>query len=799
MRQRVNGVATAFPGLISVLINPIVTLLQSGQRVPLDAASGEWGGLDTSLRYADDTFVLPMTAPTAGDSLALEVDVQDMAAMNLDSNPASPVDWVAGAWSAWEDASGQAGDIGGPDSQSAALSVSATVAATGVTLESSSALSGEGDELLLRLQRPAESAQGVVFLQGRLAGGEPVPLLWNDGVSGSRLMRLPVADDLEVQGDRDLAFSIDAIVDSQPQPLFSGTTRVLDNDRPGKLVLRTRSSAYADLARLTGIEAGERELVADGGRDYRGPSNLLTFCQQFEFEAPLRVFGNRSRWLPGDSACTVSQLSGSGRVELRDLTLDGRRENGQRIPLLQGNEATLALHRVVMQQAEGFALATSGALELRQSALIDSNLDRLGRSGDFALIESASADVQNLSALNLTVSASDESLQAAVLGFSGAAESSVRQFSTSDELSSDFRIRGNTVLRSSLVLSEQVPVIGPVPICSGVRSGGFNVSLTSHCFEPVASDLTGVGVGASVRAGADLAYKLPRAQAIDHGGSCAGVDQRGAPRPQSSAAGAEAVCDAGAVELGLNPWRGFWIPTRAGHGIDMQTRDNVLFLLWYSYNDQGQPTAYQAAAPLSGPQWNARLKLASRDPQSGQVSLTEVGDIGINFASDTAAELSWKFDARSSGGSEAISAFAFASGEPRVELTGTWFPPSADGYGARISRRGEVTAIAIYYYDASGQLRWALGASDAQDASRFAMSSYTGFCPDCSAVSMPVQLTSAGSVDLHALTPLRLRLDGQLSYPGTEGGTWQPQMLELVPISDPVDNREAAAQSATRH
>ena len=128
-----------------------------------------------------------------------------------------------------------------------------------------------------------------------------------------------------------------------------------------------------------------------------------------------------------------------------------------------------------------------------------------------------------------------------------------------------------------------------------------------------------------------------------------------------------------------------------------------------------------------------------------------------------------------------------------VEVTGTWYPPTVDGYGASVSRRGEVTAIAIYYYDASGQLRWALGSADAQDASRFAMSSYTGFCPDCSNTTMPVMLSPAGSVDLHMLTPLRLRLDSNLSYPGAQGGGWQVDQLELIPLGDSVDNRDAAA------
>lgn len=792
MRRRTDQGVGVFPGVNNISVEPRLTLLgANGARTAIDTQSGSWGGAETRLRYNDDTFVQPMTLPANTGEIRVEVDVQDLAGRNLDSQPATPVDWVAGAWSNLEDASGATGDIGGADSGGVSFSASSTVPPTAMTLESAAEIVGEGDQLRLSIHRPAASAQGQVLLRGQLEGGTAVELSWADGESGSKSLRLPVADDAAVQGDRDLAYSVVALVAGQEQAFVSGTVRVLDNDRAGRAVMRARDDAYAALGSLVATTASQRELVADGGRDYRGPSNLLTVCQQFEFQAPLRVFGNRSRWLPGASACTVSQLSGAGQVELRDMVLDGRREPTQRIPLLQGNDASLSLHRVLMQQTEGYAVSTTGPLQMSASAVLDSQLDAAGRGSPFGLIDAGQTQVSASSIFDISLGQA-QLLQDSLFRFN-AGQSAISNLSTAGGIADDFRIRGTTTLSRSLHLSEPVPVLGPMPICGGVQSGGFNVALTSHCFQPTASDRVGVGVGNPPRAGADLAYKPPVGQAIDIGGECGPIDQRGAPRPQSATPGGVALCDAGAVELGVNPWRGFWIPTRSGHGIDLQTRDNVLFLLWYTYNDQGQPTAYQAAAPLTGPSWSARLRLANRNMQSGAITLTEVGDISIDFSSDTAAQLRWKFDARSSGGSEAITAFAFASGEPRVEVTGTWYPPTVDGYGASVSRRGEVTAIAIYYYDASGQLRWALGSADAQDASRFAMSSYTGFCPDCSNTTMPVMLSPAGSVDLHMLTPLRLRLDSNLSYPGAQGGGWQVDQLELIPLGDSVDNRDAAA------
>ncbi|MBD8526928.1 M14 family metallopeptidase [Pseudomarimonas arenosa] len=793
MRQRRGGVVDVFPGVGAVSAHPALSLLgANGERIPVDTQAGFWGGAEQRLRYIDDSFVLPMTLPENVDSLQIEVQVRDMAGRNLDSNAATPVDWVSGAWSSLEDVSGVAGDVGGADRSSLILNISTTVAPVGVTQESSPTIAGEGDAMKLSFARSADSAVGAVLLRAQLDGGEGVNLSWSDGEAGPKSVLVPVADDAEMQGDRDTPFTVVAMVDGQAQPFAAGTVRVLDNERPGKIVMRARSDAFATLAGLVDVDSSSRELVADGGRDYRGPSNPLALCQQFAFEAPLVVYGNRSHWLPGDSACTVSQLSGEGLVELHDVVLDGRRENGDRIPLLLGNDAGLSLNRVILQQAEGYAISTTGALSMTGSALLDSALSAAGRTGSIALIEAAQASIDNSSSLDLGGDGA-VLLQDSIFAFSGGQPSTIRSLSTAGELADEFRIRGDTLLSASLHLGEPVPVIGPLPICSGVQSGGFNIARTSHCFQPIESDLVGVAVGDTARIGADAAYKPPLAQAIDFGGECGPVDQRGAPRPQAASPGAEPKCDAGSVELGVNPWRGFWIPERSGHGIDMQTRDNILFLLWYTYNEQGLPTAYQAAAPLTGPSWSGRLKLASRDMQSGQVSLTEVGDIGIDFSSDSAARLSWKFDARSSGGSEDISAFAFAHGEPRIDITGTWFPPTLNGYGASVNRRGEVTAIAIYYYDDSGQQRWALGTSDGRDAGRFEMSSYTGFCPDCSNLTFPVRLEPAGTVDLHMLTPQRLRLDSALTYPGQQGGGWQAEGLDMIPLGDPVDNRDVAA------
>jgi hypothetical protein len=318
--------------------------------------------------------------------------------------------------------------------------------------------------------------------------------------------------------------------------------------------------------------------------------------------------------------------------------------------------------------------------------------------------------------------------------------------------------------------------------------------LTVRCFDLLDTDRS-LTVAPLPRSGPDLAWRLPPEPLVDSGGDCGAVDQRGAPRPQTLDPAAEPRCDVGAVELGVNPWRGFWQPERNGHGIDLQTSGNVLTLLWYTYAEDGQPTAYLAAAPLTGPRWQAELLTAVRAPDSGAISNPVVGTVSLDFDSDTEATLGWQFDGHAAG-SERVTALDFAGSEPRVEVTGSWFPPADSGNGASIARRGEVTAMALYYYDAVGVLRWALGQGSGDDVLRISLESFTGFCPDCDAAANPLSSVPAGEAILHFRTPQQLVLDSDLSYPGSNGGRWTRAAADFVPLNDPVDNREAAAAGA---
>ena len=236
--------------------------------------------------------------------------------------------------------------------------------------------------------------------------------------------------------------------------------------------------------------------------------------------------------------------------------------------------------------------------------------------------------------------------------------------------------------------------------------------------------------------------------------------------------------------------------SEAGHGIDIHSAGNTLFLTWYTYNPDGSPAAYQAAAPLTGPRWHARLDSARR-MADGRIEVSRAGEIELEFASDIAATLRWRLGAATAWSSEGLSAYFFADGEPRVETTGTWFVADEPGYGVTVTRRGELTGVVMYYYDGDGVLRWALGQGGGGDVLDVPLLGFSGFCPDCDAQANPPQATPVGTLRMQFLTPARARMWVDAGY--GSGTRFVREDVALVPINDPVDNRRATAASERAH
>lgn len=772
MRQfDAGGEVVALPGLPLSDPLPAVTLRQGDATTPLDVSAGRWlQDPERSLRYSGDSFAFEFTAPDAGGGYALEVAAVDMAGTALDADPSTPADWSAGAWSNWEDDSGTAGDSGGVDRATGALAVGQSSETLRVV--SQHHVVGEGSHYEVRIERVG-SGVGVVSAwasspasAGSTLPSPPIPrVAWADGELGVKSLRLVMPDDTEVQGDRMRLQPISLLPASGAASLVAELeVQVLDNDSPTRRVLHTSLGNGLERAAGLGVPL---DIVVDGSsrehhfRPQSASGNTTVFgngmlaamapaatTPMVHVPASARLVLDRVQLAhdaPDDAPAAVPLLTFDGELELRRSRVLARASGNS---LLHGGGRLSLLQSVVREGGGGPALV-AGQLRVESSSLL-----RLQVPGDAALLSAGA-------------SGSRAAWNTVLLGQAGSA------FATTG--AGGLRIAGN------LVQQLQAPAL-----CSGaVGSDGWNLLDRGGCAR-VGGDRHDTSVAVALDGSADFA--LPRGAALDAGGDCPPVDQRGAPRPQRSSAGAPLACDAGSVEAGINPYRGIWQPDRSGHGVELHTSGNRLLLVWYTYDEDGQPTSYQAQAQLDGAHWEADLLQPRRDVQSGAVSTPVVGRVTLDFSSDTEATFGWQFDGSHGGGSERIRPSVFAYGEPAVETGGIWYAPVDSGYGLTITRRGATTIAVLYYYDAEGRMRWALGHAGDGDAVRIPMEGFTGFCPDCDATAMPVVAHDGGHLLVHFLTPGRVRLDSQVRYHGAPGGEWIRERASLVPLSDPVDN-----------
>ncbi len=235
-----------------------------------------------------------------------------------------------------------------------------------------------------------------------------------------------------------------------------------------------------------------------------------------------------------------------------------------------------------------------------------------------------------------------------------------------------------------------------------------------------------------------------------------------------------------AESTNLLPLAGLWSnPERSGHGFDLQSTVNGLFMIWYTYLSDGTPVWYIAQAPFTGSSWSAELVSSQWDFMTGKNSFEVVGSVQWQFADKSNAQVNWTLNG--APGEESMKYLQFSPNFTVSDYTGSWFSPTESGYGMSINTQGESEAVVLYYYDATGQSRWLIGAGLTDSQSSFTMQSSLGFCPSCE--FMEPQFTDAGTLSRSFINLRSGTADINVSYPGAAGGDWIRQSIEIVPLS----------------
>lgn len=224
------------------------------------------------------------------------------------------------------------------------------------------------------------------------------------------------------------------------------------------------------------------------------------------------------------------------------------------------------------------------------------------------------------------------------------------------------------------------------------------------------------------------------------------------------------ACAASSVEE-RSPFRQghWWDPGRSGHGFEILSTADQVFVVWYTYDGSGSPTWYTAQGALGtlGSSWPLQKHRWSGDRVAESATVGQLRLSVNHFESMTAA---WELGGVQ--GTWKIEPFVQSGTMNEVDLTGHWYDPANSGWGMTLVDQGDVFGAVIYAYDPSGQPTWVAG-FDRGKGTRIDLHSTRGSCPSCP--QRIVGTTPAGSIDIGYRGDTEITVRGAPSIPLAAG------------------------------
>lgn len=237
---------------------------------------------------------------------------------------------------------------------------------------------------------------------------------------------------------------------------------------------------------------------------------------------------------------------------------------------------------------------------------------------------------------------------------------------------------------------------------------------------------------------------------------------------------------ADAASTTLKPMAGLWYnPARSGHGMDLQFAGDTQFVTWYTYNDDGTPTWYQAVAPRANP-WVAELRRYTWDGSAAVSS--SAGQLQLQFTDAGNVSFGWTLGTRS--GNETMQAQLASYTPSNPNRNGTWYNAGEPGWGFSLYTGGDARVGIIYFYDGNQQPRWVLGQGSNAATERMQMQSYAGFCPDCATIAPTA--SAAGFIDFSFNGARSGSATTDVYHAGASGSHWQRGPVAIEPLSEVV-------------
>jgi hypothetical protein len=781
MRTRQDGGSAVYPGQNPAQLLPVLRLVAPGRSFELPSAEGRWlGAPDSSgrsfARYREDAFALEFELPAdfPAGTATLEIDVVDLLGRQLDAQPRSPAGWAAGHWTGYDSLSaGSEGDLGGLDDN---LKIQIGADARIALLERPLQLS-EGGTVSLRFERQgdvsAAARLNLAFEQSAGFVSSATQLDWLAGEGGAREILLVLRDDLQPGGERELRIGLSS---AQALPTTELSLRLLDNDTdtlrraligelPDEVEPEARATRLAELMlAATAVDVPVQLQLAAGE---------LRFNPLSSGAPPQPVLGS----VDGDITIVAAQT----RIDLAGRSFAmipaGARLQLSGVQLLNGmavtgatsgaavlvNAGSLGLQDCQLRQMSGLAIASTGTLMIERCALPELTAAAVLVSGGTAELRNVTladqgeriagpiwrqlggqADWQHVSLRGATEAAAIEVSAGALLRVQDSLISLARIVAGEDACLGVYSSAGGNVLGG--------------PGCQA--ASGIDQRYRQAVIESIAP-LTGSAVPADFVLAADR--------------SCPQRDQLGMPRGASCLPGASA----NQIVFPRGLW---WNPQRPGHGQHITLVENIAFLLWYTYDENGLPVTWTAQGPLVDGRMHVGLLQWRRQPVTDLPQSEQIGGVDLRVISGSEIHLGWGLNNGAGSGFEVLQPFRFRPDQAQTLRSGLYADSTDLGWGLTLQEEGDTAFALLYYFAADDRLRWASAQGRSGSDQRLAALSQTGVCLYCGDGGQFAH--SAGELRLTALGPDELQFTAEVSATVAPGGSWlrQTRLQRFDPI-----------------
>lgn len=230
-------------------------------------------------------------------------------------------------------------------------------------------------------------------------------------------------------------------------------------------------------------------------------------------------------------------------------------------------------------------------------------------------------------------------------------------------------------------------------------------------------------------------------------------------------------------------------PARDGHGLFFTRAGASAQMVWYTYDDAGQPTWYLAFPDaLTTREAHVSADLYRYGWVNGSTVSTRVGQV-ILLRQGANLQYAWEIDGRF--GNESMQLLSSSQcvpiGQTRFNPSGLWFEPARSGYGVNVFVQPSTDFAVLYLYGGDGRGRWLLGQNPSFGNAPLQLYQYSGYCPSCTAVPVTRQVVGqyTRSFDVDPI-------------PGSEwSGRWSIQANFAPPITGAWNVDNVVAQLLT--